>query len=137
MSSSPPQPAAACGANIWKQVPITGVKRLIAVASGKGGVGKSTTTVGIAMALAAAGTRVGILDADIYGPSIPRMMGLSGRPEVKDKKLVPMNSHGIQCMSIGLIAGDDNSALVWRGPMVTKALTQMLRDVAWDALDVL
>jgi ATP-binding protein involved in chromosome partitioning len=118
----------------WNTTPIPHVKRLIAVASGKGGVGKSTTAVNLAHALRAAGRRVGLLDADIYGPSIPRMMGLSGKPEIRNDLIVPLVSHGIACMSMGLLVAED-SALVWRGPQVTKALYQMLRLVAWASAD--
>lgn len=117
------------------------VRRLIAVASGKGGVGKSTTAVCLAHALHEAGQRVGLLDADIHGPSIPRMLGVAhaGQPEVKDERMLPIVAHGIRTMSMGHIAGDQ--AAVWRGPMVTKALVQMLRFVRWgtddEPLDVL
>lgn len=111
------------------------VKRLIAVASGKGGVGKSTTTVCLAHALVRQGLRVGILDADIHGPSIPRMLGIqfAGQPEVKDNQMLPIIGHGIAAMSMGNIAGDQ--AAVWRGPMVTKALVQMLHHVRWGIKD--
>jgi len=117
---------------------LPGVKNIIAIASGKGGVGKSTTTVNLALALAAEGARVGILDADIYGPSQPLLLGLQGRrPESPDNKsLLPLESLGVQSMSIGYLVEDDN-AMIWRGPMVMSAITQMLRDVAWGTLDVL
>jgi ATP-binding protein involved in chromosome partitioning len=103
------------------------VKNIIAVASGKGGVGKSTTTVNLALALAAEGANVGILDADIYGPSQPMMMGIQGRPESEDGKTMdPMRNHGVQVMSIGFLI-DDDQAMIWRGPMATQALDQLLR----------
>lgn len=113
------------------------VKNVIAVASGKGGVGKSTTSVNLALALAAEGAQVGILDADIYGPSQPRMLGVNGRPESADgKSMEPMVSHGIQSMSIGYLI-DDETPMVWRGPMVTQALEQLLRETNWHELDYL
>ena len=113
------------------------VSHIIAVASGKGGVGKSTTTVNLAFALTQLGYKVGILDADIYGPSLPTMMGLSNKPDVTaDKKLVPAMAHGIACMSIGLLIPAD-APMVWRGPMVQGALMQLLKDVSWGKLDVL
>jgi ATP-binding protein involved in chromosome partitioning len=116
------------------QVP--GVAAIVAVASGKGGVGKSTVAVNLALGLARLGRRVGLLDADIYGPSIPRMLGLRGRPESDGKKLVPMTSYGIKAMSIGFLV-DEETPTIWRGPMVQTALTQMMTDVAWGELDVL
>lgn len=113
------------------------VKNIIAVASGKGGVGKSTTSVNIALALAAEGATVGLLDADIYGPSQPQMLGISGRPESLDgKSMEPMQAHGIQAMSIGFLV-DTDTPMVWRGPMVTGALEQLLRDTKWKDLDYL
>ncbi len=113
------------------------VKNIIAVASGKGGVGKSTTAVNLALALAAEGASVGILDADIYGPSQPQMLGISGRPESVDgKSMEPMVSHGIQAMSIGFLV-DVETPMVWRGPMVTGALEQLLRETRWQDLDYL
>lgn len=113
------------------------VKNVIAVASGKGGVGKSTTSVNLALALAAEGATVGLLDADIYGPSQPQMLGLEGRPDSKDgKSLEPMMAHGIQAMSIGLLVEQD-TAMVWRGPMATGALEQLLRDTQWKDIDYL
>ncbi len=113
------------------------VKNIIAVASGKGGVGKSTTAVNLALALAAEGAAVGILDADIYGPSQPMMLGISGRPESGDgKTMEPMDNHGIQSMSIGYLVGDD-SPMVWRGPMATQALEQLINQTNWRALDYL
>ncbi len=114
---------------------LPGVKNIVAVASGKGGVGKSTTAVNLALALAAEGASVGILDADIYGPSQPMMMGISGRPESADgKTMEPMENHGVQVMSIGFLIEPD-SPMVWRGPMVTQALEQLLRQTAWRELD--
>ena len=114
-----------------------GVKSIIAVASGKGGVGKSTTAVNIALGLAAGGHSVGLLDADIYGPSMPRMMGISGRPNSVDgKTLDPMQNYGIKVMSIGFMV-DEETPMIWRGPMVQSALEQMMRDVNWGELDVL
>jgi ATP-binding protein involved in chromosome partitioning len=117
---------------------LPGVKNIIAVASGKGGVGKSTTAVNLALALAAEGARVGILDADIYGPSQPLMMGLQGqRPDTEDgKKLIPVTNYGVQTMSIGYLV-DTDQAMVWRGPMVSQALQQLLNDTKWDDLDYL
>jgi len=113
------------------------VKNIIAVASGKGGVGKSTTSVNLALALAAEGATVGLLDADIYGPSQPRMMGLSGQPESVDgKTLQPMENYGVQCMSIGFLI-DEETPMIWRGPMVTQALEQLLNDTQWQDLDYL
>jgi ATP-binding protein involved in chromosome partitioning len=117
--------------------PLPGVKNIIAVASGKGGVGKSTTSVNLALALAAEGANVGVLDADIYGPSIPRMLGLAGRPETTDdQKIVPRRAHGVQAMSIGFLIEED-TPMIWRGPMVTQALQQLLNETRWDALDYL
>jgi ATP-binding protein involved in chromosome partitioning len=116
---------------------IPGVRSVIAVASGKGGVGKSTTATNLAMALAAKGLKVGILDADIYGPSQPRMMGISGRPHSPDgKTLTPMENYGVKVMSMGFLVPED-TPMIWRGPMVMGALEQMLRDVAWGELDVM
>jgi ATP-binding protein involved in chromosome partitioning len=117
--------------------PLAAVRNIIAVASGKGGVGKSTTSVNLALALAAEGARVGVLDADIYGPSIPRMLGVSGRPDSPDgKTITPKRNHGLQAMSIGLLIEED-TPMIWRGPMVTQALQQLLNDTAWDDLDYL
>jgi ATP-binding protein involved in chromosome partitioning len=117
--------------------PLPGVKNIIAVASGKGGVGKSTTAVNLALALSAEGANVGLLDADIYGPSQPRMLGASERPESPDgKSLNPVVSHGVQSMSIGYLI-EEETPMVWRGPMVTQALEQLLRDTRWQGLDYL
>ena len=116
---------------------LPGVKNIVAVASGKGGVGKSTTAVNLALALAAEGARVGLLDADIYGPSLPMMMGLKGRPESADgKTMEPMENHGVQVMSIGFLV-DGDQAMIWRGPMATQALEQLLRQTNWKDLDYL
>ncbi len=116
---------------------ISGVKNILAVASGKGGVGKSTTAVNLALALAKKGLRVGILDADIYGPSVPLMLGIQDQPEVTEqKKIHPMIAHGIQSMSIGYLV-NEKAAMAWRGPMATSALQQLLNDTLWDNLDYL
>jgi len=113
------------------------VKNIIAVASGKGGVGKSTTAVNLALALAAEGAAVGLLDADIYGPSVPMMMGIEGRPESIDgKNMEPMENYGLQVMSIGFLVAQDE-AMIWRGPMATQALEQLLRQTNWKDLDYL
>ncbi len=118
--------------------PLDNIRNIIAVASAKGGVGKSTTAANLALALAGEGARVGILDADIYGPSQPRMMGVAGRkPDSPDGKTMhPLENHGVQVMSIGFLIEED-SPMVWRGPMVTQALTQLLNDTRWEALDYL
>ena len=117
--------------------PLEGVKNIIAVASGKGGVGKSTTAANLALALADEGAAVGVLDADIYGPSQPRMFGVQGRPASPDgKTVIPMESYGVKVMSIGLLI-DEDTPMVWRGPMATGALEQLLRDTRWGELDYL
>jgi ATP-binding protein involved in chromosome partitioning len=115
---------------------LPGVKSVIAVASGKGGVGKSTVAVNLAVALAQTGLKVGLLDADIYGPSLPRMLGLNRKPEVRDGKMLPLHAWGLTCMSIGFLV-DEETAMVWRGPMVMGALNQLLTQVEWGVLDVL
>ena len=115
---------------------LTGVKRIIAVASGKGGVGKSTLSANLAVAMGRLGIRVGLLDADIYGPSLPTLLGLHRRAEMRDGKLIPFEAHGIRAMSIGVIV-DPDQALAWRGPMVMGALGQLMRDVEWGELDVM
>ncbi len=116
---------------------LPGVANVIAVSSGKGGVGKSTTAVNLALALAAEGARVGLLDADIYGPSLPLMMGIEGRPESEDgKTMKPLENHGVKVMSIGFLV-DAEQAVVWRGPMATQALDQLLRQTTWGELDYL
>ena len=117
--------------------PLPEVRNIIAVASGKGGVGKSTTAVNLALALQAEGATVGVLDADIYGPSIPKMLGLAGRPDSPDgKSIEPKRTHGLQAMSIGRLVGED-TPMIWRGPMVTQALQQLLNDTRWQGLDYL
>ena len=120
--------------------PLPRVRNIIAIGSGKGGVGKSTTSVNLALALAADGARVGVLDADVYGPSIPTMLGLSQRPESPDNKsIIPLRAHGIEAMSIGLLVEQD-TPMIWRGPMATSALTQLLGDTRWggeEGLDYL
>ena len=117
--------------------PLENIKNIIAVASGKGGVGKSTTAVNLALALSMEGATVGILDADIYGPSQPRMLGVSGQPKSSDgKSLEPMEAHGLQAMSIGFLI-DEETPMIWRGPMVTQALEQLLNDTCWRGLDYL
>jgi len=116
---------------------VPGIDAIIAVASGKGGVGKSTTAVNLALGLSALGLRVGLLDADIYGPSIPRLMGVSGKPTTVDGKIVrPMENYGLKLMSMGFLV-EEETPMIWRGPMVMSALTQMLREVEWGELDVL
>jgi ATP-binding protein involved in chromosome partitioning len=116
---------------------IPGIRSIVAVASGKGGVGKSTVTTNLALGLAQLDLKVGILDADIYGPSQPRMLGISGRPTSPDgKTLNPMENYGLKCMSMGFLVAED-TPMIWRGPMVQSALQQMLRDVAWGELDIL
>jgi ATP-binding protein involved in chromosome partitioning len=116
---------------------VPGVAAIVAVASGKGGVGKSTTAVNLALAMKANGLRVGILDADIYGPSLPRLLHLSGRPEaIGGRTLKPMEAYGVKTMSMGFLVEED-TPMIWRGPMVVSALTQMLREVAWGELDIL
>ncbi|MGV8923391.1 MAG: iron-sulfur cluster carrier protein ApbC [Thermomonas sp.] len=117
--------------------PLANVRNIIAVGSGKGGVGKSTTAVNLALALAAEGLAVGVLDADVYGPSVPMMLGLSGRPDSPDGKTIePLRVHGIEAMSIGLLV-DQDTPMIWRGPMATSALTQLLNETRWGDLDVL
>jgi ATP-binding protein involved in chromosome partitioning len=116
---------------------VPGVRAIVAVASGKGGVGKSTVAANLALALRANGLRVGVLDADIYGPSMPRMLGISGRPRSRDgKSLIPMENYGLKCMSMGFLVPED-TPMIWRGPMVMSALQQMLREVEWGELDIM
>ena len=120
-----------------KQAEIPGIAAVIAVASGKGGVGKSTTALNLALGLRDQGLRVGLLDADIYGPSVPRLTGIREKPQLNaDKKMIPITRFGLSIMSIGFLVEED-TAMIWRGPMVMSAITQMLRDVAWGTLDVL
>lgn len=131
----PPQAAPAPRQNAPQGIP--GIRHIVAVASGKGGVGKSTVAVNLALAMAALGKRVGLMDADIYGPSVPHLLGITERPHVRpDKRLDPMIAHGIKAMSIGLLI-DPDAAAVWRGPVATGALNQLLTQVAWDDLDIL
>jgi ATP-binding protein involved in chromosome partitioning len=136
--ATPPQRAAApAGEGRMRRGEVAGVKSIVAVASGKGGVGKSTVAANLALAFAANGLKVGVLDADIYGPSMPRMLGISGRPRSPDgKTLEPMQNYGLRVMSIGFLVPED-TPMIWRGPMVMSALQQMLRDVAWGELDIL
>ncbi|KAA0972331.1 iron-sulfur cluster carrier protein ApbC [Aureimonas fodinaquatilis] len=136
-STPPARPAAAPPARSSGKPGVPGIARIIAVASGKGGVGKSTTAVNLALGLAATGLRVGLLDADIYGPSIPRLLGLKGKPQtVGGRTLLPMTAYGLKTMSMGFLVEED-TPMIWRGPMVISALTQMLREVEWGELDVL
>jgi len=133
-SHRPPQSPASPMA---KQSEIPGVAAVIAVASGKGGVGKSTTALNLALGLRDLGLRVGLLDADIYGPSVPRLTGLREKPQLNDeRKMIPLQRFGLAIMSIGFLVEED-TAMIWRGPMVMSAITQMLRDVAWGTLDIL
>ena len=116
---------------------VSGIRSIVAVASGKGGVGKSTVATNLALALSRLGLSVGLLDADVYGPSLPRMMAIRGKPTTADgKTLIPLENHGIRCMSIGFLV-DEDTPTIWRGPMVMSALEQMIRDVAWGELDIL
>jgi len=143
-AAKPPAPSLKIGGHPTPQAPgqtgpqrVAGIDRILAIASGKGGVGKSTVSSNLAVALARAGRRVGLLDADIYGPSQPRMMGVSGRPASPDgKTMIPLHAHGVTVMSIGLLLKEDE-AVVWRGPMLMGALQQLLGQVAWGDLDVL
>ena len=132
----PPPMAGRAGGGASEKAGVPGVKAIIAVASGKGGVGKSTTSANLALAFQANGLKVGILDADIYGPSLPRLLGISGRPEADGRTLKPLEAYGLKVMSMGFLV-DEDTAMIWRGPMVMSALTQMLREVAWGDLDVL
>ncbi|MCB1492583.1 MAG: P-loop NTPase, partial [Rhodobiaceae bacterium] len=132
-----PAPRVTAGAAPEAKPGVPGVKSIIAVASGKGGVGKSTTTANLALGLQAQGLSVGVLDADIYGPSMPRIFGVTGRPQtVGGRVLKPMEGYGVKVMSMGFLVEED-TPMIWRGPMVISALTQMLREVEWGELDVL
>jgi ATP-binding protein involved in chromosome partitioning len=130
-------PANPAGSPMAKQAEIPGITAIIAVASGKGGVGKSTTSLNLALGLRDLGLRVGLMDADIYGPSVPRLTGIHERPVLNDdRKMIPIAKLGLSIMSIGFLV-EEETAMIWRGPMVMSAITQMLRDVAWGTLDVL
>jgi ATP-binding protein involved in chromosome partitioning len=131
----PQQPAS--GSPMSKRSEIPGISAVIAVASGKGGVGKSTTALNLALGLRDLGLRVGLLDADIYGPSVPRLTGIREKPQLNDaKKMIPIRRFGLAIMSIGFLV-EEETAMIWRGPMVMSAITQMLRDVVWGTLDIL
>src|ERR1051325_7805011 len=131
----PPQPGAT--SPMSKQAEIPGISAVIAVASGKGGVGKSTTALNLALGLRDVGLRVGLLDADIYGPSVPRLTGIREKPQLDaERKMIPLQRFGLAIMSIGFLV-EEETAMIWRGPMVMSAITQMLRDVAWGTLDIL
>ena len=135
--STPDQNATSQTAPLPDSQGIPGIATILAVASGKGGVGKSTTAVNLAVAMSSGGARVGLLDCDVYGPSIPRLMQLSGQPGTSgDSKLLPMENYGVKCMSMGFLVEED-TPMIWRGPMVMRALEQMLRDVHWGELDIL
>ena len=136
-TTQPGRPAAPHATNRPQRGAVPGVGAIVAVASGKGGVGKSTVAANLALALRANGLRVGVLDADIYGPSMPRMLGISGRPTSPDgKRLTPMENYGLRCMSMGFLVPEDKP-MIWRGPMVMSALQQMLREVNWGELDIM
>lgn len=135
-AAEPEVPAAAARPAAPRPQPLPGVAHVVAVASGKGGVGKSTVSVNLAVALARRGLRVGLMDADIYGPSLPRMLGRSGRPEVRENRLIPVQAWGLAAMSMGFLVEEDN-AVIWRGPMIMGAVQQFLNQVEWGTLDVL
>lgn len=131
------RPAQPHGSPMGKQAPIPGIGAIIAVASGKGGVGKSTTALNLALGLRDLGLRVGVLDADIYGPSMPKLTGIREKPTLNEaKKMIPILRFGLKIMSIGFLV-EEETAMIWRGPMVMSAITQMLREVEWGTLDVL
>ena len=134
---SAPGPAAApAGGGSSRKIGVPGVSQIIAVASGKGGVGKSTTSINLALALSRLGKKVGILDADIYGPSLPRLVGVSQKPKSNGRVISPIEAYGLKIMSMGFLV-EEETPMIWRGPMVMSALTQMLREVAWGDLDVM
>ncbi|MFD1333839.1 Mrp/NBP35 family ATP-binding protein, partial [Methylopila musalis] len=130
-ASAPPRPQGQ-----GNGVGVPGVRHIVAVASGKSGVGKSTTAANVALALVKQGLRVGLMDADVYGPSVPTLFGLHERPDVENKMMKPLEAHGLRIMSIGFLV-EEGTAMIWRGPMVMSALTQMLNEVSWGELDVL
>ncbi len=135
-SQAPAQAPPAARTHAPRNIAIPGIANIIAVASGKGGVGKSTTAVNLALALSALGWRIGILDADIYGPSLPRLLGLKGKPPSDGRIMRPLEAYGVKAMSIGFLVAEED-AMIWRGPMVMGAIQQLLREVAWGELDCL